>query len=197
MTTERLEITAPIFDGQFIVSNAEKYVFMTWTREHIAQGFVWSRDNVALAIPSHMAGDFRIGVNTTATERVVRPDAFRAIVVPFHAGPRGVALRNFDYNLVTLDLPEGSYELLWQLSLPETREPSTVALRLDFSFVRTDTPRFGILRRDREISASHVLTTEGHNVAVSLLERINTLPLEALRPEELREIKELKKNLMF
>ena len=139
---------------QIFVSRPGRGGYPLWTDAHVAQGFAWREVCVAFGIPDH-DGECRIEV-ALGTPPPLAGDCLRAIEVPFLVPPAGIEVGGLAGWRV-VPVPAGPHQIRFDL-----RPGDTVGLAYRIGLVLTPGAprRFAILRRDGEMTAQDVLTTE-------------------------------------
>jgi hypothetical protein len=147
-----------IFYSQLIVTDeAIAPVPNDWTERHVAQGFTWDPGTVSFGTLGDV-GDLRVEVQV-AGDPEARPDAARAIVVPFSVSPPGHVTLSDCVNEETVGVPAGEYALLFEIGrLNEERVKEAEWCRL--SFVPGGDVQPEILRADAELSPQYPLLME-------------------------------------
>lgn len=139
--------------AQVFVSRPGQGGYPLWTDAHVAQGFAWREPCVAFGIPDH-DGECRIEVALGAPPPLAG-DCLRAIEVPFLVPPAGVEVGGLAGWRV-VPVPAGPHQLRFDLRPGGAGRAYRVGLVLTPAAPR----RFAILRRDGEMTAGEVLTTE-------------------------------------
>lgn len=153
----RTAFTTDVSHTQIAVFWADpNHAFNEWTREQFAQGFSWRPGSVSFGT----LGDGTTIVSMmTAEVHEVRPDAIRAIAVPFEVvvGGRVQIAPLWDEHGI-INLPPGHYRLIFEHGLMEDGD-----MWCDFTFIPVPAPiPAEILRADPELSppAELVMTAE-------------------------------------
>jgi hypothetical protein len=140
--------------------------FNTWSPEATAQGFSWRPQSVSFLVPED--GDVPVDVYIERT-LLLRPDALRAIRVPFKVPPDGIVEISGIYEKANrfVQIPEGMYSLVYQLGYRSasgnadgTTESETL-IWCTLSFLPSDSTQPAILRRDSELHPSEPLLMDG------------------------------------
>jgi hypothetical protein len=123
-----LEVYAPDY--------IEPDVLLNMTDDHYDQGFGWTPHYILfkIALYEHYAsGEWLEGCSGAVCEAYLEdalppnpmPDALRAIQLPFEVGSAGICIQGNTYDLVdpiAIDLPVGSYGLLFEYKLRDDPE---------------------------------------------------------------------------
>ena len=151
-----------IFYSQLIVSDeAIAPVPNDWTERHVAQGFTWGPGTVSFGTLGDV-GDLRVEVQV-AGDPEARPDAARAIVVPFSASPPGHVTLSDCVNEEAVGVPAGEYALLCEMGY-SSKQKGQEEEWCRLSFVPTRDVRPEVLRADTELSPRYPLLMEADPV---------------------------------
>ena len=142
-----------ILYAQIFVSRPAGGGYPLWTDAHVAQGFAWRDVCVAFGVPDH-DGESRIDVSRGAPPPLAA-DCLRAIEVPFLVPPSGVEVGGLAGWRIAA-VPPGPHQLRFELRPGGPGRGYRIGLVLMPAAPR----RFVILRRDGEMTATEVLTTE-------------------------------------
>ncbi|MCC6553654.1 MAG: hypothetical protein IT372_11625 [Polyangiaceae bacterium] len=123
--------------------------FNDWTDEHVKQGFSWRPGSVSFATLDD-GGPLRVRVSSAPFE-TSSSRASRVIQVPFEVPEYGEVDVASIGQAVTLELPSGTYALLFEHGRDEHGMWAT------FHFVRSDLARPEIIRADPEIHPPEAL----------------------------------------
>ncbi len=147
---------------QLIVSDATAApVPNDWREQHTAQGFSWRPGTVSFSTLGDL-GILRVEMQV-GDELGVRPDAVRAIVVPFAVSPPGrVELSDTATDVITHVAP-GEYALLCEMGYL-SQEPGEEAEWCRLTFVPRGNVRPEILRADEALSPQYPLLMEADPV---------------------------------
>ena len=141
----------PIFYSALAVTDGEPgEAYNRWQRQHVGQGFAWRPGSVSFATLED-AGDQRVEVQF-ANEVSLRPDAERAILVPFtvsaseHIGISNMVEDQF------LEVPAGKYALVFQTGYGDNG-----ILWSTLTFVPENNCEAEILRADEGLTPAYPL----------------------------------------
>jgi hypothetical protein len=123
--------------------------FNDWTDEHVNQGFAWRPVSVSFGTLDD-GGPLRVRVSSAPFEPS-SSTASRVIQVPFEVPPYGEVDVASIGQAVTLELPPGTYALVFEHGKDEH------GMWAMFHFVRSDQVRPEIIRADPEIHPAQVL----------------------------------------
>ena len=114
-----------------------------WTRVHSQQGFAWRPGTVSFATLDITPTTIEVCLGAEAH---LRPDAIRAIRVPFDVGRLGVNV--VSTNSRALQVPTGNYSLTFE----QGQENAGQRLWTVLTFVPDKHPAPAVLRADSELS---------------------------------------------
>jgi hypothetical protein len=116
--------------------------FNDWSETHVNQGFSWRDGSVSFGTLSS-DGDCKITVKLTKKIET-DDDIIRAIVVPFKVEKGGIEIGSV-METVSIDIPEGTYEVLFTAKNVNSTEHYT------FSFIESENPNAKVLKADVEL----------------------------------------------
>jgi len=99
--------------------------FNDWNEQHLAQGFSWRAGSISFKTPLR-DGEIDVTVDLISNV-VIRPDATRAIVVPFTTWGGLVEISSIAQSEV-IDIPPGRYAVLFQSGVRNKRSWCTIGL---------------------------------------------------------------------
>ncbi|CAM5372921.1 hypothetical protein MAUB1S_06386 [Mycolicibacterium aubagnense] len=128
---------------------------LEWSDEHVAQGFTWAPGNVAFGAPDH-DGSCLLQVDTGG-EAQAAPQALWAVCVPFNVASTPLSIGSI-FEPRSVSIPEGKYNLVFEALPGKPGGPNgDYAYVFRLIFVRSDDPRFAILKQGNEITTDKVL----------------------------------------
>ncbi|WP_330949750.1 competence protein ComJ [Virgibacillus sp. MG-45] len=122
--------------------------FNDWNEIHVNQGFSWREGSVSFGTLSS-DGDCMITVKMTKKIES-DDDIIRAIVVPFKVEKGGVEIGSV-METVSIDIPEGTYEVLFTAKNVNNTEHYT------FSFIKSENTTARVLKADDELNSTENL----------------------------------------
>lgn len=127
--------------------------FNDWSETHVNQGFSWRDGSVSFGTLSS-DGDCKITVKLTKKIET-DDDIIRAIVVPFKVEKGGIEIGSV-METVSIDIPEGTYEVLFTAKNVNSTEHYT------FSFIENENPNAKVLKADDELNLPDSLLMEAN-----------------------------------
>lgn len=127
--------------------------FNDWSETHVNQGFSWRDGSVSFGTLSS-DGDCKITVKLTKKIET-DDDIIRAIVVPFKVEKGGIEIGSV-METVSIDIPEGTYEVLFTAKNVNSTEHYT------FSFIESENPNAQVLKADDELNLPDSLLMEAN-----------------------------------
>lgn len=122
---------------------------LSWTDEHVAQGFAWSEGIVSFGVPDH-DGECLLNILETISEDL-EANAIWAVKVPFQVNETLKIGTVFDTRSV--NIPQGSYNLIFEAILGR----DGYAFIINLKFFAVDSPSFSILKQGGELSTNIIL----------------------------------------
>jgi hypothetical protein len=114
-----------------------------WQQVHTDQGFSWRPESVSF----RALEDGKATTNVKIVEELsLRPEALRAIMVPFTVPPSGLIEIGSVIETQTTEIEPGSYNLVYQTGFDEQGR-----MWCEFDFSEAREPTFAILRADEEL----------------------------------------------
>ncbi|MGD6849144.1 competence protein ComJ [Rossellomorea aquimaris] len=127
--------------------------FNDWNETHVNQGFSWREGSVSFGTLSS-DGDCKVTVKMTKKIKT-DGDTIRAIVVPFNVEKGGIEIGSV-METVAIDMPEGTYELLFTATNVNNIEHYT------FSFIKSEYPNAKVIKADHELNLPDNLLMEAN-----------------------------------
>jgi Competence protein J (ComJ) len=125
--------------------------FNDWNETHVDQGFAWRDGSVSFGT---LSSDVDCKITVNIMEKIeIEHDIIRAIVVPFKVKKGGIEIGSV-METITIDIPEGTYELLFTAKSVNNKECYT------FSFIENENPNAKVLRADDELNLPTSLLME-------------------------------------
>jgi hypothetical protein len=126
--------------------------FNDWTREHVNQGFAWRPEAVSFKTLQE-SGNARISWELKS-EISIRPDAIRAIQVPFFVPSGSIEIASITDGQ-EMPFPEGEYLLVFETGLGEGGVTWCC-----FSFVKDSSATAAVLKIDKDLAPHMPLLME-------------------------------------
>lgn len=127
--------------------------FNDWRPEHWQQGFSWRPATVSFR--TLVESGITIVEVQTSNEFQIAPTAVRAILVPFEVNPEGVIEISSINRGRKIQMPHGKYTLIFEIEIDNKGRN-----RCRFLFIRAETAKAQILRKDSNLSPIYPLTME-------------------------------------
>lgn len=152
----------PMLDFYVTVTHSQVVVFeasgsiksLRWEDEHVAQGFVWSRGDVAFGVPDH-DGICRIRVEQRL--RVwIDTGSLWAIQVPFYVNRRNILVGTV-MEQKSMSIEPGNYNVIFEAFSGRDSGISDLAYIFHITFSNAADPAFCILKSGQELSTDKVL----------------------------------------
>jgi hypothetical protein len=125
--------------------------FNDWNETHINQGFSWRDGSVSFGT---LSSDIDCKITVNLTEKIeIEQEIIRAIVVPFKVEKGGIEIGSV-METITIDIPEGTYEVLFTAKSLNSTEYYT------FSFIENENPNAKVLKADDELNLPDNLLME-------------------------------------
>ncbi|ANE45702.1 competence protein [Paenibacillus swuensis] len=140
-----------------IFNTGMEHPFSDWRDEHIMQGFTWREGSVSFGTLADRTSEVEVAMGESVS---VGEDAVRAIVVPFAVGGEGITISSILSAAYDMEVPQGSYALLFEAVLIDADAVAGPAARYRFTFVPSEQPEPAILKRDEELSPPEPLLME-------------------------------------
>lgn len=134
--------------------------FSDWTEENVRQGFVWRQGSVSFRTLVEDAEHF-VRVVVADHFESIDPRAIRVIEVPFEVPPSGDIEVAGIMGGTLLSLNAGKYQLRAEFLVGG----NCAQFEVLFSFARTQTDRFAVLKRDSELDPPEKLVVGGRAAA--------------------------------
>ncbi|WP_137136880.1 competence protein ComJ [Rhizobium sp. FKY42] len=125
---------------------------LLWDDDHVAQGFAWSEGIVSFGVPDH-DGQCLIKVDVLDTIDI-SDSAYWVVQTPFEVASSPIKIGTIG-NMKDIDVPAGSFNLVFEALPGEAEGDYTFSLNL--KFIRTDKPEFKILKAGDELSTNKIL----------------------------------------
>lgn len=137
-----------------VFASALSQPFNDWTDQHIAQGFAWRPGSVSFRTMSE-ASLHLVDIEVVDRLGAVRPDAVRAVEVPFEVPADGAIEIGSIAETLPVTLPAGSFLLRCEF----LRSTEDGGERVRLTFAKEDAPRFSVVRADSELTICGGLLT--------------------------------------
>ncbi len=121
--------------------------FNGWTERHVNQGFSWRPGSVSF-VTIEEAGRHSVSLDVVSGNVGVSPEAIRVIQTPFEVRQTGAIEVASVSDSIPFSLPPGTYALRFEyFCASAVSDPG-----IRFTFIKTDSPSFKILRADSDLS---------------------------------------------
>ena len=121
--------------------------FNDWTDMHVSQGFAWRQGSVSFKTLDEQ-GVHSVSCALINKAAPVSKDAIRVIQVPFEVPDDGMLEVASISDSVSIELPNGMYQLRCELILPKNGARPCVNL----FFLKTSYPSFSVVKADNDLS---------------------------------------------
>lgn len=150
------KIDVDVSYGQLaIFLSSLKHPFNDWSDQHVAQGFAWRPGSVSFRALVE-AGRHSVEIDVVQKLGAPKSDALRVVEVPFEVPSDGAIEIGSIAESVALSLPAGTFQLRCEFLHSAGTDGGQVRL----TFLRSEKPRFAVVRADSDLSiAGELLTT--------------------------------------